>query len=63
MLQNFLSNTEFSIREAQDFALFRAKGMNIENIVNFFDLLGNVTIKSGFLKKPSYIFNMVEIGV
>lgn len=56
-------NKDLSIRKSEGLSLARAKGMNREDVNNFFTLLLEILTKNELLDKPGQIFNVDETGV
>ncbi|KAJ8942178.1 hypothetical protein NQ318_002851 [Aromia moschata] len=63
-MQSFLErHPELSVRQAEGLSLSRARGMNRDDVRQFFNLLNQVVTEYNLLEKPSHIFNMDETGV
>lgn len=63
-LQSFLErNPELSVRQAEGLSLARARGMNRQDVNEFYKLLETTLTDYELLEKPSHIFNMDETGV
>ncbi|KAK9680340.1 CENP-B N-terminal DNA-binding domain [Popillia japonica] len=54
---------EITIRKAQGLSIARMKGMNKEEVDDYFDLLGNIFDEHGFYNCPRKIYNVDETGV
>ncbi|KAK9685163.1 DDE superfamily endonuclease [Popillia japonica] len=54
---------EITIRKAQRLSIARMKGMNKEEVDDYFDLLGNIFDEHGFYNCPRKIYNVDETGV
>lgn len=63
-LRSFLDrNPDLSIRQAEGLSLARAKGMNREEVGNFFELLTKILTENNLIGRPGNIFNMDEAGI
>ncbi|KAJ8939864.1 hypothetical protein NQ318_017142 [Aromia moschata] len=63
-MQSFLErHPELSVRQAEGLSLSRARGMNRDDVRQFFNLWNQVVTEYNLLEKPSHIFNMDETGV
>ncbi|KAJ8940654.1 hypothetical protein NQ318_012737 [Aromia moschata] len=63
-MQSFLErHPELSVRQAEGLSLSRPRGMNRDDVRQFFNLLNQVVTEYNLLEKPSHIFNMDETGV
>ncbi|KAJ3652633.1 hypothetical protein Zmor_018581 [Zophobas morio] len=56
-------NRELSLRKSEGLSLARAKGMNRQEVEEFYDLLKNTLEKYNLFNKPGSIFNMDESGI
>ncbi|KAJ8937931.1 hypothetical protein NQ318_005538 [Aromia moschata] len=55
-MQSFLErHPELSVRQAEGLSLSRARGMNRDDVRQFFNLLNQVVTEYNLLEKPSYI--------